>query len=130
MKLSYHNKREASKLEIGVYHALLFNYLVNLARFLITGCGSDTQPTTTSPAPDNGTRLALLIGNDNYDENANKLKLGALDNPVNDARDMAKALKGLGYQVILRTNVNKTAFNRAVRDFRQFARALILKRKP
>ncbi|MEN8218621.1 MAG: hypothetical protein ABFS56_20080 [Pseudomonadota bacterium] len=32
---------------------------------------------------------------------------------------MASALKGLGYQVILKTNVNKTAFNRAVRDFRQ-----------
>jgi uncharacterized caspase-like protein len=69
--------------------------------------------------PDNGTRLALVIGNGNYNKNANKLKLGALDNPLNDAYDMASALKGLGYQVILRTNVNKTAFNRAVRDFRQ-----------
>jgi len=105
-------------------------YLIILLslNFLITGCsqqddtqpkGSGTQPTTVTTAPDNGTRLALLIGNDNYDKNANKLKLGALNNPVNDARDMAKALKGLGYQVILRTNVNKTAFNRAVRDFRQ-----------
>ncbi|KHD09161.1 hypothetical protein PN36_03040 [Candidatus Thiomargarita nelsonii] len=56
--------------------------------FLITGCsqqyntrpkGSGTQP-TTSPASDNGTRLALLIGNGNYNKNANRLKLGALDN--------------------------------------------------
>jgi hypothetical protein len=55
------------------------------------GNGSDTQQpntATTSSARDNGARLALLIGNDKYDKNANMLKLGALDNPVNDAIDM------------------------------------------
>jgi uncharacterized caspase-like protein len=104
-------------------------YLIILLSILITGCsqqddtqpkgsGSYTQPTTVT-TPNNGTRLALVIGNGDYDENTNKLKLGELDNPVNDAYDMAEALKGLGYQVILRTNVNKTAFKRAVRDFRQ-----------
>jgi hypothetical protein len=73
-----------------------------LLSILITGCsqqddtqpkGSGTQPTTVT-TPDNGTRLALLIGNGNYNKNANKLKLGALDNPVNDAYDMAEVLKG------------------------------------
>jgi uncharacterized caspase-like protein len=104
-------------------------YLIILLSILITGCsqqddtqpkgsGSNTQPTTVT-TPNNGTRLALVIGNGDYDENTNKLKLGELDNPVNDAYDMASALKGLGYQVILRTDVNKTDFNRAVRDFRQ-----------
>ncbi|MEN8218620.1 MAG: hypothetical protein ABFS56_20075 [Pseudomonadota bacterium] len=82
----------------GVYHALLFNFLVSLARFLITGCSQqgdtqpkgsdeDASPSSVTIPPDNGTRLALLIGNGDYDENANKLKLGALDNPVNDASD-------------------------------------------
>ncbi len=41
------------------------------------------------------TRVALVIGNSNYEN------VGALDNPVNDASDLAVALEGLGFDVFL-----------------------------
>ena len=42
-------------------------------------------------------RLALVIGNADYDE-------GALKNPVNDALLVAKTLKSLDFDVMLDTN--------------------------
>jgi uncharacterized caspase-like protein len=44
-------------------------------------------------------RTALIIGNSAYES-------GHLNNPVNDATDMASALKGLGFEVILRKNAD------------------------
>lgn len=44
-------------------------------------------------------RTALVIGNSAYEN-------GSLKNPVNDATDMASTLKGLGFEVILRKNVD------------------------
>jgi uncharacterized caspase-like protein len=44
-----------------------------------------------------------------------------LPNPVNDAGDIAKALAGVGFEVILGLDLNKQAFDGKVRDF---ARAL------
>ena len=44
------------------------------------------------------TRLALVIGNANYDK-------GELKNPVNDALLIAQTLKGLDFDVILDTNI-------------------------
>jgi len=48
-------------------------------------------------------RLALVIGNANYDK-------GALKNPVNDARLIAKTLDSLGFEVILATDLDKGEF--------------------
>jgi hypothetical protein len=44
-------------------------------------------------------RTALIIGNSNYES-------GRLNNPVNDASDMAATLKALGFEVILRKNID------------------------
>ena len=44
---------------------------------------------------DQSNRYALVIGNANYDD------LGRLKNPVNDATDMASALRSLGFNVDL-----------------------------
>ncbi len=55
-------------------------------------------------------RLALVIGNSSY-------KVGALKNPANDARDMARALRGLGFEVIERQNLTRESFAAAVREF-------------
>ena len=44
------------------------------------------------------TRVALVIGNSNY-------KNSPVKNPVNDARDMAAKLRGLGFTVIERNNL-------------------------
>ena len=59
----------------------------------------------------NEKRLALVIGNANYDK-------GELNNPVNDALLIAKTLKGLDFDVILDTNiVNKADFVEKVMEF-------------
>ncbi len=55
-------------------------------------------------------RLALVIGNGAY-------KSGPLKNPVNDANDMARVLKGLGFDIILETNANKRAMLSAIDQF-------------
>jgi hypothetical protein len=53
-------------------------------------------------------RFALVIGNGNYDD------LGKLKNPANDAADMAKALKGLGFDVELLTDADIVQMEEAV----------------
>ncbi|GAA4450150.1 hypothetical protein GCM10023189_10380 [Nibrella saemangeumensis] len=56
-------------------------------------------------------RLALVIGNANY-ASGNRLA-----NPVNDATDMANALKQLGFEVMPYTNVDLQGMKKAVEDF-------------
>jgi hypothetical protein len=60
-------------------------------------------------------RVALVVGNSAY------VQAGALPNPMNDASDMAEALKKVGFEVILGLDLTKSAFDGKVRDF---ARAL------
>ncbi len=56
-------------------------------------------------------RLALVIGNADY-------LTGPLPNPVNDARSMARALRKVGFDVMLRENVsNQTEMKRVIREF-------------
>lgn len=55
-------------------------------------------------------RLALVIGNSDYAESP-------LDNPVNDARDMAETLENLGFTVILRIDADRREMSKAIRDF-------------
>jgi len=40
-----------------------------------------------------------------------------LRNPVNDAKDMAKALKALGFDVTLKTNCSLTKMKNVIRNF-------------
>mgnify|MGYP000327261569 CR=1 FL=1 len=46
-------------------------------------------------------RVALIIGNSDYQT------VGALDNPINDASDLAIALEGLGFDVFLGTDLTR-----------------------
>ena len=55
-------------------------------------------------------RIALVIGNANYQEDS-------LSNPRNDATDIANALRGLGFEVTLRLDVNLRAMEDAIDDF-------------
>jgi len=55
-------------------------------------------------------RLALVIGNSDYESSP-------LKNPVNDASDMEKMLKGLGFEVIARMNANQKQMEDAIRQF-------------
>ena len=55
-------------------------------------------------------RTALVIGNADY-------PFGALANPVNDATDIAAALRNAGFDVSLKTNVDTDDMKRAIREF-------------
>ena len=59
-------------------------------------------------------RIALVIGNSDYQHPDN---LPALANPVNDAEDIAEALRILGFEVIARKNQTLEAMNEAVAEF-------------
>lgn len=55
-------------------------------------------------------RVALIIGNSAYPDMP-------LLNPVNDARDMAEALRGLGFEVTTGENLNKREMEEHIRAF-------------
>ncbi len=64
-------------------------------------------------------RTALVVGNSTY-------KSSPLHNPVNDASDIAKVLKSLGFDVILKKNADKQSMENAMRTFgRKLARSEI-----
>jgi uncharacterized caspase-like protein len=55
-------------------------------------------------------RVALVIGNAAY-------AVGRLNNPVLDARAMAQVLRGLGFEVLAREDVDHQKLRRAIADF-------------
>jgi tetratricopeptide (TPR) repeat protein len=65
---------------------------------------------TAANLPEEGKRVALVIGNDNY-------SIRPLQNAVNDARAMQKALSAAGFYVIARENAGKVAMEEAVSAF-------------
>ena len=80
---------------------------VLLAAALVAGglAGSLTAAHAQSEA-----RTALIIGNGGY-------SYSKLDNPVNDARDMADALRGAGFEVILKTDADQSGMKDAIHSF-------------
>jgi uncharacterized protein len=65
----------------------------------------------TTPATASGERLALVIGNGKY------ANVPALENPANDAADLAKALRSVGFEVIEQQDASRDAMTKALRDF-------------
>ena len=61
-----------------------------------------------------GKRIALVIGNAAYPQ--------PLLNPVNDARAMAERLRRLGFEVVLRTDINAQQLQKATAEFSTQAR--------
>ena len=55
-------------------------------------------------------RVALVIGNADY-------KFAPLRNPVNDAKDMAKALRSVNFHVIYKTNASWTEMDDGIEEF-------------
>jgi 6-phosphogluconolactonase (cycloisomerase 2 family)/uncharacterized caspase-like protein len=64
-----------------------------------------------SPASAQEQRVALVIGNGRYQHNT------TLDNPPNDAADMAAALKRNGFTVTLLTDASRVGMEQSVRAF-------------
>ena len=83
---------------------------VLLAALLVVVASVATMTSAGHAFADDETRVALVIGNGAY-------KVGALQNPVNDARAMAGVLKQLGFQVIMLENATKQEMEHAVADF-------------
>lgn len=75
-----------------------------------TTVASDFTP--TAGALDD--RVALVIGNSDYGPG-----IGRLTNPINDATDMAEALKRTGFTVKLLLNASREDMQRAVLEFDQ-----------
>ena len=68
---------------------------------------------TTHSAEGQGRRIALVIGNGDYQQSA----LPKLPNPANDAEDMGKALRSFGFEVIERKDQTLEAMNLAIAEF-------------
>jgi uncharacterized protein len=58
-----------------------------------------------------GVRLALVIGNGKY------VNAPALGNPANDSADFARALRGVGFEVIEQQDASREAMTKALREF-------------
>ena len=73
-----------------------------------TGRNFTVQPQAAGTATQQ--RVALVIGNNSYAD-------APLNNPLNDAKAIAKALEAAGFQVILKLNANHKDMMGAVREF-------------
>lgn len=60
-----------------------------------------------------GRRIALVIGNGNYQQSV----FPKLQNPPHDAEDMARALRRFGFEVIERKNQTLEGMNQAIAEF-------------
>ena len=75
--------------------------------------GGATRVAAPRPAGQ-GRRIALVIGNGNYQHPDN---LPKLPNPTNDAEDIATALRGFDFDVIEHKNLTLEGMNRAIAEF-------------
>lgn len=80
--------------------------------FNLTIFGQQTRKLERNTSAVNQTekRIALIIGNSTYTD-------VPLKNPVNDANEMAQALKMVGFEVLSYTNLDQNGMKRAIRDF-------------
>ena len=70
------------------------------------------NPVLSVPGPDQGRRVALIIGNTNY------RFASALQNPNNDAQLLAQTLRAAGFQtVMVKTDLDREQTIRALREF-------------
>src|SRR5437870_4020788 len=68
---------------------------------------------TNAPRTGSARRIALVIGNGSY------TNAPPLENPPNDARDMAATLKQLGFSVASAINADQRTMKRLIREFGQ-----------
>jgi hypothetical protein len=90
---------KAKQLTAGIGHVFL------LLALPMAGIAQDSRGIMVS-----GERTALVIGNSAY-------RAAPLQNPVNDAEDMAELLSTLQFKVTLKKNVDRRAFEESIRHF-------------
>lgn len=74
----------------------------------------DRGLTAVSKSTGDGRRVALVIGNGAYRHTDTMPRLA---NPVNDADDIAAALRGFGFDVVARKNLSKSEMDTVLADF-------------
>ncbi len=95
----------------------MYRYMVVILFLLFTTSCNDNSSESPSMEPkqliaiSSVKRLALVIGNADYQF------VPSLSNPVNDAKDVAAALRSLNYEVIVLTNASYKAMLDAVQQF-------------
>jgi formylglycine-generating enzyme required for sulfatase activity len=94
---------------MGVWRRIGLAAVVLLA-LGVAGAQAQSRPIVVEPTASEK-RVALVIGNAAYPSPAD------LKNPVNDAQDMAEALRGAGFDVISRTNATQKQMQQALREF-------------
>jgi hypothetical protein len=92
-----------------IRHFIVCNLIVVMA--FAQNRGLEKVP-DSQKAFDTEKRIALVIGNKNYTREDSKL-----ENPKNDADDMAEALEYLGFDVIKLTDLTLQDFKRSVDEF-------------
>jgi len=85
-------------------------FLSMAAGLVLSSTAISQRNIAIAPAIANEQRVALVIGNASY-------AVSPLRNSANDAADLAAALKGLGFTVLLRTNVTRRQMVESVREF-------------
>lgn len=96
-----------------LYACLLFGFHVKTLDAKLEAPNSKHQPVQDRQLVQENAaerRVALVIGNGAYES-------GPLKNPVNDARDVADALRGSGFDVIFKENLDQNNMKRAIREF-------------
>lgn len=83
-------------------------WLLPLLMLLAAGSAAAAEPSAGRETTE--ARVALVIGNADY-------RVDPLDNPVNDARLVAKSLEQAGFAVTLRENLARTALVDTLRGF-------------
>ncbi len=72
--------------------------------------GIERVPPAIIPTPTTAKKVALVIGNKKY-------QFGRLRNTVNDATDMARVLKNIGFEVILKTDLDQRGMDEVIDQF-------------
>lgn len=89
---------------------MVLTFTLTPQRLQMVEAQTDERGLTTQKAQQKESRIALVIGNSAY-------KDAPLQNPVNDARDMAHALRELGFDVIYGENLSQNEIKRSIRSF-------------
>jgi hypothetical protein len=97
------------KLLILVLASLVVAYNLTIPTLKVIASQDDRRGLRVESSPSER-RIALVIGNSTY-------KDSPLANPVNDARDMAAALRGLGFEVVFGENLSQNDMKRNIRAF-------------
>ena len=104
----------------------MYRILITTLFLFLIGCQQDAVVIPSQFSPENKgldrpvrpvqapikNRVALVIGNANY-------KFAPLNNPVNDARDMAKSLRSVGFDVIKKENASWEDMDKAITAFQK-----------